>query len=221
MSASDLPKLSGPTSLPEGDIKPTSMVILCHGYGSNGDDLIGLVPGWRPILPDTVFISPNAPEKTPMAPGGHQWFALSSLSREEREAGTYKAAPVLDAFIDEKLEEYGLGEDRLVLIGFSQGTMMSLHVGLRREKQLAGILGYSGMLSAPQKLVEELKSKPDVMLMHGDQDNMIPFIAMFEAVGALEAAGVKVDKHISPGCGHGIAPDAIQKGGTFLAKAFG
>lgn len=213
--------ISGPTSLPENGNKPDSMVIFLHGFGSNGDDLIGLAPEWRAILPNTVFLSPNAPEKTPMAPNGYQWFPLSTLAKEEREDGVYKAAPTLNAYIDKVLAEYNLTEDRLALVGFSQGTMMALHVAPRREKQIACVLGYSGALAGPHKLVPESKSKPPVMLIHGDSDDVIPFPAMFEAVGALETLGVKVEKHVSKNTPHGIAPDGLQKGGIFLTRSFG
>jgi phospholipase/carboxylesterase len=213
-------QLSGPVIEPENGA-PESMVILCHGYGSNGDDLIQLAPQWQAILPGTVFLSPNAPEACPGAPGGYQWFPLTSMDRDERKAGVYGAAPILNGFIDQSLEKYGLTEDRLALVGFSQGTMMSLHVGPRREKQLAGILGFSGALTAPENLVAEIRSKPPVSLFHGEQDNMIPFPAMFEAVGALEAAGMKVQRHLSPGVPHSIGPDGLQKGGAFLASIFG
>lgn len=220
MNTKDLPELTGPVVEPKGE-RADSIVILCHGYGSNGQDLISLAPHFQALLPDTAFVSPNAPEQCAGAPGGYQWFPLGSLSKEERLAGTYSAAPVLDKFIDQQLEKYGLEESRLVLLGFSQGTMMSLHVGLRRERQIAGILGYSGALTAPERMIGEMKSKPPVMVVHGDQDNLIPFPAMFETVGALQAAGLKVEHHLSRGVAHSIGPDGLQKGRTFIAKALG
>lgn len=220
MTITDTAGLSGPI-IEARSGTTDSMVILCHGYGSNGDDLVQLAPHWQAILPNTVFISPNAPERCPGSPTGFQWFPLTSMSREERISGTVAAAPSLDAFIDEKLAEYDLTEDRLALVGFSQGTMMSLHVGPRRGKPLAGILGYSGALSGPALLVAEGRSKPPVFLVHGDRDEVIPFPAMFEAVGALEAAGLSVEKHISSGITHSIGPDGLQKGGIFLARVFG
>lgn len=220
MSDVVVPQLTGPVVEPENGA-PDSMVILCHGYGSNGNDLIQLVPQWQAILPGTVFLSPDAPEACAGAPGGRQWFPLTTMDKAERKAGVYKAAPALDAFIDQSLEKYGLSEERLALVGFSQGTMMSLHVGPRREKQLAGIIGYSGALSAPENLVAETRSKPPVLLFHGDQDNVVPFPAMFEATGALEAAGMSVQRHISQNVPHSIGPDGLQKGGIFLANVFG
>lgn len=220
MSDTVVPPLSGPVIEPENGA-PDSMVILCHGYGSSGDDLIQLAPSWQAILPGTVFLSPNAPEDCPGAPGGYQWFPLTTMDKEERKVGIYKAAPALDAFIDQSLAKYSLAEDRLALVGFSQGTMMSLHVGPRRERQLAGILGFSGALTAPENLIAEMKTRPPVSLFHGNQDNVVPFPAMFEAAGALEAAGMDVQRHLSQGIPHSIGPDGLQKGGTFLATIFG
>ena len=210
--------LSGPKLIPEG--KAESLVILSHGYGSNGDDLFGLAQQWKEKLPKTIFVAPNAPEPSPH-PGGFQWFPISSFSKEERIEGTLKAAPNLDEFIDHCLEEYKIPSKKLALVGFSQGTMMSLHVDLRRKQPIAGILGYSGALAAPGKLVSEMTHKPPVFLLHGTQDNIIPFPAMFEAVGALEAAGISVEKHLSQNIAHGIGPDGLQKGGDFLSQVLG
>lgn len=211
--------LDGPVLMPtSGKVK--SLVILSHGYGSNGEDLINLAKNLQPLLPDTVFVSPNAPENSPN-PGGYQWFPLNSFSQEERTEGAYKAAPFLEDFIDHCLQEYGVTSDKLALVGFSQGTMMSLHVGLRRQEQVAGILGFSGALASPGTLVSEMKTKPPIFLIHGAMDNVIPFPALFEAVGALEAAGLSVEKHISQNTAHGIAQDGLEKGGAFLARVLG
>jgi phospholipase/carboxylesterase len=194
------------------------MVILLHGYGSNGDDLIGLAPYWRSALPDTVFISPNAPELCPGAPGGFQWWGLSSFDGNARAAGAKRAAPVLDAFIDAELARHGLGEDRLVLIGFSQGTMMALQVGPSRERPLAGIIGYSGML-ADEAGPMRARTRPPVLLVHGDADPMIPVAAFHHARGALERSGFRVESHVSRGLGHSIDAAGLQLGGAFLVKA--
>lgn len=208
--------LEGPVLMPASGIKK-SLVILCHGYGSNGEDLINLAKNLQPDFPDTVFVAPNAPEKSPH-PGGYQWFPITSFSQQERIEGTYNAAPYLDEFIDHCLKKYTVPESKLALVGFSQGTMLSLHVGLRRKNQVAGILGFSGALAAPGTLVAEMKSKPPVYLIHGAMDNVIPFPALFEAVGALEAAGICVEKHISQNTAHGIAQDGLEKGRAFLKR---
>src|SRR5437764_9230221 len=147
----------------------TSLVILLHGYGSNGHDLIGIQPYWQGALPHTAWVSPNAPEICPGAPDGYQWWGISGLDRASRAAGAAGAATVLDAFIDAELARHGLDETRLALVGFSQGTMMALHVGPRRPVQLAGILGYSGMI-ADEAALAAAPTRPPVLLVHGDED---------------------------------------------------
>ncbi|MCC3862086.1 alpha/beta hydrolase [Pseudemcibacter aquimaris] len=214
---SELPELNGPRLEPEGG-NPEKLVILCHGFGSNGDDLYGLIPHLKQALPNAVYISPNAPEICYGAPNGYQWFPLSTLSREERLVGTLKAAPTLDHFIDQELEKYGLENKDLVLVGFSQGTMMSLHVGLRRKSDIAGIIGFSGVMTLPENWQEEITSKPPVALIHGDMDNVVPVGMMHEAASSLKEVDVDVTSHVSPGVMHSIGPDGLQVALDFLAK---
>jgi phospholipase/carboxylesterase len=210
--------LDGPTSAPTTGAAPRSLVILLHGYGSNGADLIGLVPYWRAALPDTLFLAPDAPQACPSAPGGRQWWPLTSLSPEARAAGVRIAAPALNAYIDSQLAAHGLGENRLMLVGFSQGTMMALHVGPRRIKALAGIVGYSGMLADPDALVTEAASKPPVLLVHGDADEVLPVTALHQAKSRLEALGFEVAAHVSPNLGHSVDDTGLQLGASFLAS---
>jgi len=214
------PLLDGPISAPAAGVAPRSLVILLHGYGSNGDDLIGLVPYWRAALPDTLFLSPNAPQPCPGAPGGRQWWALESLAPEARAAGVRVSAPALNAYIDHHLAANGLGEDKLALVGFSQGTMMALHVGPRREKAIAGIIGYSGMLADPEALSAEAVTKPPVLLVHGDSDEVLPVSAMHQAKTRLEGLGFEVASHVSPRLGHSIDEIGLQLGARFLIKHF-
>lgn len=197
---------------------PQSMVILLHGYGSNGADLMGLVPYWRMRLPDTVFMAPNAPEPCPGAPGGYQWWSLTDFSRESRAAGVRQAAPLVDAFIEMHRSAYDLPNSRVALLGFSQGTMMALHVGPRRSEVLAGIVGYSGMLADPEALEAEVKTTPPLMLIHGDADPMVPFVAMGEAEIASKRLGFEVTTHVSRGLGHSIDEAGLRLGGDFLAR---
>ncbi len=194
------------------------MVIFLHGYGSNGADLIGLAPYWRDVLPRTVFLSPNAPEPCPGAPGGYQWWGLSSFDAGARAAGARRAAPVLDAFIDAELARYALSDDRLALVGFSQGTMMALHVGPRRQRSPAGIVGYSGMLADTTEAAAEEKGKPPILLVHGGADPMIPVGAFHQARDALTKRGFAVESHVSPGLGHSIDQAGLDLGGRFLAR---
>lgn len=216
-----IPSLAGPEVPPAHGGAPDSLVIFAHGYGSNGQDLIGLVPHLQPHLPGTQFIAPDAGEPCPGSPGGRQWFALTTISREERDSGCYRAAPMLGRFIDAQLERFHLAPERLVLVGFSQGTMLALHVGLRRAEKLGGILGFSGSLASPGRLIAEMRSAPPVLLVHGANDEVVPVWLMFEAVGALEAAGVPVERHVSRNTAHSIAADGLACGLDFLRARIG
>lgn len=211
--------LDGPRMPPRSG-KPAKLVILAHGYGSNGEDLIGLAPYFAQTLPDAVFVAPNAPEPVPGYPGGYQWFGLSRLDPHVTAAGVRAAGPSLDRFIDSELQRYGLPASACALVGFSQGTMMSLHVGVRRAEPLAAVLGYSGMLSAPDTLAAEARSRPPVCLVHGDRDDVIPAAALFVAAQGLGAAGIGSLWKISRGAGHTIAEDGMVLGGRFLRDAF-
>lgn len=210
--------LDGPR-VPARSGKPTRLVILAHGYGSNGDDLIGLAPMFAEALPDAVFVAPNAPEPVPGYPGGYQWFGLSRLDPHITAAGVRAAAPSLDKFIDAELTRYQLPASACALVGFSQGTMMSLHVGLRRAEPLGAVLGYSGYLAGAESLPAEVKTRPPVCLVHGDRDEVIPIQALFATTEGLAAAGVPSLWRVSAGAGHTIAQDGLSLGGRFLKDA--
>lgn len=214
---SELPILDGPRIEPE-DGNVEKLVILCHGYGSNGDDLIGLVPHLKPYVKNAVFVSPNAPERVMGLPNGYQWFPLTNLSREERLTGTISAAPILQNFIDQEIERYGLEDKDVVLIGFSQGTMMCLHVALRRKHAIAGVVGFSGAMTLPENWKDEVTSKPPIILIHGERDDVVPVELMHQAFIALKEIGVDVDNHVSPAVTHSIGPDGLHKAIEFLVK---
>jgi len=209
--------LDGPRMPPARGGKADALVILLHGYGSNGADLVSLAPYWAKALPGAAFVSPNAIEPVPQAPGGYQWFPVSNLDPHLMEQGAKNAAQSVDRFIDRELEKYGLDESRLVLVGFSQGTMMALYTGLRRAKPIAGILGFSGVLVG-RKLKDEMRSKPPVLLIHGDRDPTIPIAAMFDSAQALAAADHGAQWHGSYGVPHSIGQDGLDLGGAFLAS---
>lgn len=208
--------LDGPSQPPRRGGKPTSLVVLLHGLGADGNDLISLAPYWAPQLPETEFLSPHAPFPCDMAPMGYQWFSFQDRSPEAVLAGVRAAAPFLDAFLDEILAARGLDESRLALVGFSQGTMMSLYVGLRRAKPVAGILGFSGRLIGEDLLGEELRSRPPVLLMHGTADEIVPVASLAHAEGHLKTLGVPVTTVRRPGLGHSIDDVELVKGGEFL-----
>ena len=211
-----LGKLSGPSRPPAAGGKPKQLVILLHGLGADGNDLIGLAPYWAPLLPDAEFVSPNAPFPCDMAPHGYQWFSAQDRSPAAVLAGVRAAAPMLDAFIDEALAERGLSDADLALVGFSQGTMMSLFVGLRRAQPPAGILGFSGRLLAPELLASELRSRPRVLLVHGTEDPLVPYASLAAAEAALKEVGVPVETLTCPGIGHSIDENGLRRGGMFL-----
>ena len=213
--------LEGPAEGPHAGGKPTRLVVLLHGYGANGADLIGLAPPLAPLLPTTVFHSPDAPFPCPGAPGGYQWFGISRLDPQLMEAGVRAAASIAEGFIDEMQARYGLGDAETALIGFSQGTMLALHVGLRRAKALAGIVGFSGVLAGPQALAGEIKSRPPVLLVHGEDDELIPFAMMDAAVTVLRATGVSVENLGVPGLGHGIDQSGLEAAARFLMRVLG
>ena len=199
-----------------------SLVVFVHGFGADGNDLIDVGRAWQQLLPDTAFVSPHAPEPCGQAPVGRQWFALTFRDPNERWTGVNTAAPVLDTFLDRELARRALPPSALALVGFSQGTMMSLHVGLRRTAPLAAIVGYSGMLALPERataeqLAAEIRSRPPVLLVHGSDDDLIPIQALFHASQTLAALDVPTEWHISHGIGHGIDGEGLRHGGAFLA----
>jgi phospholipase/carboxylesterase len=211
--------LNGPR-IPATQGKADRLIVFCHGYGADGNDLIGLGAEWQRLMPTAAFVSPNAPQRCAGSPMGYQWFPITRMDPVEMMRGVESAAPVLTAFIHAELARLGLDGSRLALVGFSQGTMMALHVGLRRAVGPAAIVGYSGALAGPERLPAEIKSHPPVLLIHGDADQMIPVQALNMAANGLAAARVPVRWHISRGIGHGIAPDGLELGGKFLVDAF-
>ena len=210
--------LDGPRIPPAGGGKPKNLVVFLHGYGANGDDLIGIGREWAPALPATAFVSPNAPQLCAGAPMGRQWFPLTMRDPHEFARGVAAARPGLDAFLDAELSRHGLDESRCALVGFSQGTMLALHAGLLRGRRFAGILGFSGLLADPTALKAGPVQKPPILLIHGDRDDLIPVAAIFSAAQGLAAAEIPVEWHISPGIPLGIGPDGLELGLAFLRR---
>ena len=212
--------LAGPSLAPASGAAARQLVILLHGVGSDGSDMIGLAPMFAQAVPDAAFLAPNAPHPFKMAPMGFQWFDIMGEEGEARLAQIRHAAGIVDSFLDTELARRGLTEADLALVGFSQGTMISLFVGLRRASACAGILGYSGRLEAPHLLGDEITARPRVMLVHGEQDDRLPVSLMDEAAAVLTRNGVSVVTHRRPGLGHGIDQDGVMLGAGFLAGLF-
>jgi phospholipase/carboxylesterase len=215
--------LDGPRLAPRSG-RAKSLVVFLHGYGADGNDLIEIGRAWQPLLPDTAFVSPHAPNPCGQAPTGREWFPLTMREPTERWTGVNAAAPALNAFLDAELARHALPGSALALVGFSQGTMMALHVGLRRATAPAAIVGYSGMLVLPgeaeiDKFAEEIRSRPPVLLIHGDQDQLIPVQALLHAAQGMASLEVPTQWHISPGIGHGIDDEGLRQGGEFLQRA--
>jgi phospholipase/carboxylesterase len=221
----DGPNLDGPRLEPRSGAA-RQLVVFLHGYGADGNDLIDIGRGWQQLLPQAAFVSPHAPEPCGQAPVGRQWFALTFRNPDERWIGVNKAAPLLERFLAAELARHKLPPSALALVGFSQGTMMALHVGLRRAVSPAAVVGYSGLLversdGDAEKFAAEITSRPPVLLVHGDRDDLIPPQALFQATQGLAALGVPVEWHLSAGVGHGIDAEGLRHGGEFLARRFG
>jgi len=217
-------ELDGPRLEPRSGTAK-QLVVFLHGYGADGNDLIDIGRAWQGFLPDAAFVSPHAPRPCGQAPMGREWFPLTFRDPNERWTGVNAAAPGLNAFLDAEVQRRNLPPSALALVGFSQGTMMALHVGLRRAVAPAAIVGYSGMLVAPEDIdpdqfAGEIRSRPPVLLVHGDQDQLIPVEAVFHAAQGLAALEIPAEWHISAGVAHGIDQEGLRQGGEFIARAF-
>jgi phospholipase/carboxylesterase len=204
---------------PKGAVQ--SAVIFVHGYGANGADLMGLADPLAPHMPNTVFYSPDAPESCAGNPFGFQWFSIPWMdgsTEEQSRAGMLQAVDDLNAFVDHVLAEEGLEPSQLALVGFSQGTMMSLHIAPRRAQPLAAVVGFSGRLLAPEALDAETVSKPPVLLIHGDADPVVPVQSLPEAADALVKAGFETYAHVCKGVPHSIDNEGLSLALGFLKQ---
>lgn len=217
MAAGAIKPLDGPR-VPARRGPATALVVLLHGYGANGDDLIGLASGWQTRLPQAAFVAPNAPEEIPGMYGALQWFALTLRDPSEYGRGVVAAAPGIDRFIDQELRRLSLPPERLVLVGFSQGSMLALHVGLRRQRPPAALVAYSGLF-AGQKQLGTTRAAPQILLVHGEVDDLIPVEALHAAREQLAGMGLKVEWHVRPGLGHGIDAGGQRLAAHFIAEA--
>jgi len=204
--------------------KGTSLVVFLHGYGANAQDLLGLADPLASHMPDTVFVAPDAPEQCAGSPMGYQWFPIPWIdgsSEEDSAAGMERAVGDLNAYLDTVMQEEGISADKTILFGFSQGTMMALYVAPRRPESVAGVVGFSGRLMSPELLEDEAVVKPPVLLVHGDQDDVVPPASLPEAADALTAAEFEVYAHVMKGTAHGIAPDGLSVAAAFMREKLG
>ena len=212
-------ELDGPRLGPAAGAEAKELIILLHGLGADGHDLIALAPLFARSLPEAAFAAPNAPFPCDMAPFGRQWFSFQDRDPGAVLAGVRASAPHLDAFIDAELARSRLPGDRLAIVGFSQGTIMALHVAMRRANPGAAVIGYSGALAGPEVLQAETRSRPPVLLVHGDADEIVPFQSMAAAKQALDANGVPVRAEARPGLGHGIDDIGLKLGAAMLKQS--
>ncbi len=212
--------MTGPGRLPASGKPAKQLVVFLHGVGADGDDLISLAPFFAEALQDAEFLSPHAPFPCDMAPYGRQWFSLQDRSPQAIEAGLAKVRPILDDYLDGLLAARGLADQNLALVGFSQGTMLSLYSALRRPKPIAAVLGYSGLLAAPEKLAAEITARPPVLLVHGTHDGVVPFDNLAIAKTMLESVQVPVSVMSRPGLAHSIDEPGLRAGVNFVSSQF-
>jgi phospholipase/carboxylesterase len=212
-----LPHLSGPARHPtSGKVK--QLVVLLHGWGADGPNLIDLGDALSPVLPDALFVAPNAPFPCEANPYGYQWFSLMDRQPQHMFAGVAQAADIVNHFVDHALDDLELDNSRLAFIGFSQGTMVALHVAMRRAPAIAGVVGFSGSLIGADNLAKEITARPPICLIHGEADDIVPFKSMGMAVDTLKNHGVAVESHARPFLGHSIDMDGLKAAGEFLQK---
>jgi phospholipase/carboxylesterase len=210
--------LEGPRWGPAAGGAPRKLVVLLHGVGADGFDLIDLAPGWGKAVPHALFIAPHGPEPCDLAPHGRQWFSLQDLTPARIAAGAASAAAVLGPWLEAELAALGLTHGDTALMGFSQGCMTALYTGLRLSPPLAGLLGYSGALPGLESLAAAIRARPPVLLVHGEADGVVPVAASRLAEAALRAAGVPVEAVYRPGLEHGIDEAGISLGALHLQR---
>jgi phospholipase/carboxylesterase len=212
--------LDGPRYGPASGGVPRQLVVICHGVGADGHDLIDLAPTWAHALPDAAFVAPDAPFPCDLGPTGRQWFSLADRTPARIEAGLRHLQPIFDRFVDAELARLSLPATAYALMGFSQGAMTVLFTGPRRAVAPRAIMAFSGGLAAPEKLAAELANRAPVLLVHGEADEVVPVSRSRDAAVALRAAGIAVEETYSERLGHGIDDAGLTAGALFLQRGF-
>jgi len=198
--------------------KPQQVVVLCHGYGGDGKDISTLAINWQRFLPDTIFLCPNAPEVCTVNPNGYQWFDLASENKKIILEKSLIAEEKLSLFLDQVLDNLKLEPINLALVGFSQGCMMSIQVGLKKNKPINCIVGYSGKVINQEHLSNNIKFKPKILLMHGANDTIVPATHLLEAKEYFNNHGIKIKTKIFNNCDHKIPVEGVSLGLGFIRK---
>tara|TARA_B100000427_G_scaffold328450_1_gene341583 strand:- start:1294 stop:1950 length:657 start_codon:yes stop_codon:yes gene_type:complete len=210
--------LNTTTIEPLSQNKPRQVVVLCHGYGGDGKDISILAMNWQRFLPDAIFLCPDAPEVCAVNPNGYQWFDLTSEKEEFLLEKSLVAENKLNKFLDEILDNFQLNSQNLALVGFSQGCMISIQVGVKRKKQINCVIGYSGKVINKKHLSENFNSKPKIFLMHGANDTIVPPPHLLEAKEYLKNYGINAKTKIFKDCEHKIPIEGSSLGLSFLKK---
>ena len=203
---------------PLSKAKPKNAVILCHGYGGDGKDISILASYWKAHLPETIFICPDAPERCAVSPTGFQWFDLMDQTNDEILTKSLVAEIKLNKLIDEIKAEYDISADKIILCGFSQGCMISLQTGLKREDKINSIIGYSGKIIDTKHVENNIKARPDIILMHGDKDEVVPVSFFLEAKELFNRINYKIQTKIFQNCEHRIPQEGSSLGLEFIKK---
>jgi phospholipase/carboxylesterase len=209
--------LTGPMKAPDA-ANPDALIVFLHGYGANGQDLFGMEPHFRRAAPTALIAAPNAPLDLPGAAGGKMWFPITRIDPNEMARGCAEASPAIHSYLDMLLHDHAIKPSRLILIGFSQGCMLTLHVGPRRADRPAGLIGFSGVLCDGERLLTEARHRPPVLLVHGQEDNVVPVGALYQSMQGLAAAGFFPLASIEPGLPHGIGNHGLQLALEFVHK---
>jgi len=198
--------------------KPQQVIVLCHGYGGDGQDISTLAINWQRFLPETIFLCPNAPEICAVNPQGYQWFDLSSDKEELILEKSLIVEEKLNTFIDQVLNNFQLEPNNLALVGFSQGCMISIQIALKKKKQISCLIGYSGKIINQKHLSDNIHSKPKIFLMHGANDTLVPPTHLLEAKEYLVKHGLKIKTKMFKDCEHRIPVEGVSLGLGFLKK---